>query len=350
MQIRYKAPQGAGKVELHDTATVSQLLDALKTKTGLADVTVKYGWPPKALGTHQYDTSLQELGLQRESLTIAPAANAFADATTSAASIPAAERSGEASQKTTDQKESPLCNPQSTATAQDNMGIKDQNISVSMPETGSTLVLRIMPDDNSCMFTAVGGALRGLPSAADNDYSAPELRRIVVSHIEANPEKYSEAILGKPSVAYCRNILQPDTWGGEIELAILSEIFSIEIDVIDVKTNTVYRIGEGNGYAMRCAVVYSNIHYDRLAEVFFEGQEEMDFDVTRWAVDGSDHIITNAKELCRILRDKHHYYTSTSDFVVRCDICQWIGQGQESVVRHVSQTGHQSITEIRDNP
>lgn len=207
-----------------------------------------------------------------------------------------------------------------------------------------------MPDDNSCMFTAVGGALRGLNSAvADKNYSAPELRRIVVSHIEANPEKYSAAILGKAPLAYCHNILQPDTWGGEIELAILSEIFAIEIDVIDVKTGTVYRIGEGNGYAQRCAVVYSNIHYDRLAEVFVEGQEEMDFDVTRWAVDGSDHIIAHAKELCRVLRDKHHYYTSTSDFVVRCDICQWIGQGQESVVRHVKETGHQSITEIKDN-
>lgn len=204
-----------------------------------------------------------------------------------------------------------------------------------------------MPDDNSCMFTAVGGALRGLRSAADKNYSAHELRRIVVDHILENPQKYSAAILGKQPAVYCRNMLQPDTWGGEIELAIISELFAIEISVVDVKTTNVWRVGEGNDYEMRCVIVYSNVHYDRLAEVFVEGQEEMDFDVTRWAVDGSDHVIAHAKELCRILRDEHHYFTSTSDFIVQCDICKWVGQGQDSVIKHVNQTGHQSITEIK---
>ncbi|XXH01171.1 hypothetical protein Hte_007524 [Hypoxylon texense] len=347
MQIRYKAPQGAGKVEIDDGATVSQLLDALKTSTGLADVTVKYGWPPKALEAHQFETSLQELGLQRESLTIAPVGNSATDASAAAAPIPTTEGSREPTQKTTDRGNASLSSTQPMATAQSSMGIKDQNISVPMPETNSTLVLRIMPDDNSCMFTAVGGALRGLQSAADKNYSAHELRRIVVDHIQANPDKYSAAILGKPVAAYCRNMLQPDTWGGEIELAILSELFAVEISVVDVKTTNVWRVGEGNGYEMRCVIVYSNVHYDRLAEVFVDGQEEMDFDVTRWAVDASDHVLAHAQELCRILRDQYHYFTSTSDFIVQCDICKWVGQGQESVIKHVNQTGHQSITEIK---
>ncbi|KAI1771594.1 OTU-domain-containing protein [Hypoxylon cercidicola] len=342
MQIRYKAPQGAGKVEVDEGATVGQLLDALKASTGFADVTVKYGWPPKSLEVHQYETSLQELGIQRESLTIAPVASSSANASATSGAIPAADGSREATQK----RES-LPGTQSMATAQAGAGIKDQNISVSMPETGSTLVLRIMPDDNSCMFTAVGGALRGLRSAADKNYSAHELRQIVVDHILEHQEKYSAAILGKQPAVYCRNMLQPDTWGGEIELAIISELFAIEISVVDVKTTNVWRVGEGNGYEMRCVIVYSNIHYDRLAEVFFEGQEEMDFDVTRWAVDSSDHVIAHAKELCRILRDQYHYFTSTSDFIVQCDVCKWVGQGQDSVIKHVDQTGHQSITEIK---
>ncbi|KAI0165058.1 OTU-domain-containing protein [Hypoxylon sp. FL1284] len=333
MQIRYKAPSGAGKVEMDDGATVSQLIDALKSGTGLADVTVKYGWPPKALDVSQHEASLQQLGLQRESLTIAPGP--------SATPASAADAPGSGQENTSNPGAPP------TAAAQGGGALMDQNISVSMPETGSSLVLRIMPDDNSCMFTAVGGALRGLRSAADQTYSAPELRRIVADHIREHPDKYSAAILGKQPAAYCRNMLQPDTWGGEIELAIISELFAIEISVVDVKTTNVWRVGEGNGYDMRCVIVYSNVHYDRLAEVFVEGQEEMDFDVTRWAVDSSEHVLAHAKELCRILRDEHHYFTSTSDFIVQCDICKWVGQGQDSVIKHVNQTGHQSITEIK---
>lgn len=94
-----------------------------------------------------------------------------------------------------------------------------------------------MPDDNSCLFTAVGGALRGLRSGADEYYSVDSLRRIVVDHIQANPERYTKVVLdNKPPHVYCRNMLQPDTWGGAIELDIISEVFQIEISSVSQDT------------------------------------------------------------------------------------------------------------------
>ncbi|KAI1501540.1 hypothetical protein F5X99DRAFT_382248 [Biscogniauxia marginata] len=324
MKIRYKAPSGGGTVELDDAATVAQLLDTLKSSTGFADVTVKYGWPPRALGTDQGDTTLQSLGLQRESLTVVPVENALAT------------------------ESQVVENAATPPPRQPPKSVKDQNISVPMPENNSSLVLRVMPDDNSCLFTAVGGALRGLEPYPDG-YTPETLRRMVVDHIRANPGKFNAVVLEMSPSEYCARMLRPDVWGGAIELGIISEIFRLEICAVDVKTGSVIRYGEGQ-HDMRCILVYSNIHYDRIAEIFVEGQEVMEFDVTRWpAGDGeSDHVLARAQELCRKLKDEHHYYTDTSDFVVMCNQCGWIGQGQKALAKHSLETGHSEISEIAD--
>ncbi|KAI1412674.1 OTU-domain-containing protein [Hypoxylon sp. FL1857] len=348
MKIRYRGPQGAGTVELPDDATVQDLISKFKDELGFTDVTVKYGWPLKAISAAQNNDSLKSLGLDRENLTVAAGAQetqqqAEAEATSTPATAsppaPAAPAPALAPEA--------LPGVQSSSQGQGSQGIKDQNISVFMPETGSSLVLRVMPDDNSCLFTAVGGALRGLRPGADENFQAPALRRLVVDHILANPEKYNAAVLEKSPETYCANMLKPDVWGGNIELSILSEVFAIEICVVDVKTGNVYNIGEGNNYEMRCVVVYSSVHYDRVAEIFVEGQEEMEFDVTRWAVDSSDHVIAHTKEMCALLK-KQHYYTDTSDFVVMCNTCGWIGQGQQAVAQHSMDTRHDDLREIKD--
>ncbi|KAI8957202.1 OTU-domain-containing protein [Daldinia sp. FL1419] len=340
MRIRFKAPSGGGTLELDDAATVAQLLGSLRSSTGFADVTVKYGWPPKALTPDQAQLEAQSLGLHRENLTVVPVGDSSSAQSPAPVPEPAA---------TANPPAAALPGLQSGREKSQSQGIKDQNISVAMPETGSTLVLRVMPDDNSCLFTAVGGALRGLRSDASENFTSDSLRRLVVEHIRSHPSKYSAVILGKSPSSYCANMLQPDTWGGEIELAIISEIFALEICVIDVKTGAVYRVGEGNGYAQRCVLVYSNVHYDRVAEIFVEGQEEMDFDVTRWAADeSSENIVKHAQEMCRKLRDEHHYYTDTSDFVIMCNECGWVGQGQKSLAKHAMSTGHSDISEIKD--
>lgn len=204
-----------------------------------------------------------------------------------------------------------------------------------------------MPDDNSCLFTAVGGALRGLQPSPEG-YTPDQLRRIIVDHIRDNPEKYSEAILGSSTERYCARMLRPDSWGGAIELGILSETFGLEICSVDVRTNNIFKFGEGQ-YDLRCVIIYSDIHYDRVAEVFVEDQEEMEFDVTRWAVDSSDHVLQHTKEMCRKLKEEHHYYTDTSGFVVMCNDCGWIGQGQKALAEHSLKTGHANISEIQDN-
>ncbi|CAJ2508944.1 Uu.00g139700.m01.CDS01 [Anthostomella pinea] len=59
MKLRYKAPSGGGSIVVDDHATVAQLFETLKSTTGFADVTVKYGWPPQALGLEEARPSVR---------------------------------------------------------------------------------------------------------------------------------------------------------------------------------------------------------------------------------------------------------------------------------------------------
>lgn len=85
-----------------------------------------------------------------------------------------------------------------------------------------------MPSDNSCLFTAFGGALK-------DQIPAQKLRGMMAEYIREHPEEYSAAVLGSPPSEYCRSIQEPDRWGGGIELSILSSIFDIQICTFDVQ-------------------------------------------------------------------------------------------------------------------
>ncbi|KAH9904579.1 OTU-domain-containing protein [Xylariomycetidae sp. FL2044] len=340
MRIRYRAPSGPSTLELHDTATVADLLDALKNATGYHDVTVKYGWPPRPIQPDQAGLQVQSLSLHRENLTVEPTESAAA----AAAPLAAAPTPSKPSKPAT-----------ATPTPSKGKNKQDKNFTVPIPETGSWLGLRVMPADNSCLFTAVGGALPPKdPASGPNTPAA--LRRLIVAHIEAHPEVYTRALLdGKPPLVYCQNMLDPDAWGGAIELRALSEIFGTEIVAVDVKDDFVLRHGEDRGWPARIVLVYSGDHYDRAVELMTPPDDDggggqydnPDVDITRWDVADSDHVIEAARKLARKLKAEH-YYMDAAGFVFSCNICGWVGRGERDVIRHATETGHTDTTEIPD--
>jgi hypothetical protein len=80
------------------------------------------------------------------------------------------------------------------------------------------------------MFTAVGGAI-GLENPSRT------LRNQVADYILNHPNEYNQAILGEDPQRYTTKMRRMDTWGGAIELSILSDIYNVEISSIDVKVN-----------------------------------------------------------------------------------------------------------------
>lgn len=115
---------------------------------------------------------------------------------------------------------------------------------------GSAVARRVVADDNSCLFSAVGYVQRGTRAAA------PQLRAIVADAVAADPARWHEAVLGKAPAAYSAWILGPKNWGGAIELSIFSRAFGREIAAFDVQTQRVDVYGQGEGYEERVMLIY----------------------------------------------------------------------------------------------
>lgn len=90
------------------------------------------------------------------------------------------------------------------------------------------------------------------------------MRKIIAECVAADPELYNEAILGKPNKDYCSWILKSDSWGGAIELSVLSHFYAIEIAVVDTINAVINRFGEDKEYPMRVFLIFDGIHYDPL--------------------------------------------------------------------------------------
>ncbi|KAF5380991.1 hypothetical protein D9615_004075 [Tricholomella constricta] len=202
---------------------------------------------------------------------------------------------------------------------------------------GGVLIHRIVPDDNSCLFSAVSLLFE---QSIDK---APEMRKIVAEGIRNSPEIYNEAILGMPPDKYIATILKPSTWGGAIELTILAAHYRTEIASIDVETGRIDQFAPPDGGAggMRCILVYSGIHYDAatlapMPEAPGEWHQAM-FPVT--SSDDQDAVMIAAKKLAAVLRGKKAY-TNTATFDLKCEVCGQGLKGEKDARAHAEQTGH----------
>ncbi|KAL6202359.1 hypothetical protein ACLB2K_026067 [Fragaria x ananassa] len=217
-----------------------------------------------------------------------------------------------------------------------------------------TVVRRVIPSDNSCLFNAVGYVM-------DHDkQKAPELRRIAFVDIElllfikhviaatvaSDPTKYSEAFLGKPNEEYCAWILNPEKWGGAIELSILADYYGREI-AYDIQTTRCDLYGQEKNYSERVMLIYDGLHYDALAMSPFEEAPE-EFDQTIFAVTNKTIGAVEGLTL-KLVKDQQskRSYTDTANFTLRCGVCQVGLIGQKEAVEHAKATSHVNFQEYR---
>ena len=123
----------------------------------------------------------------------------------------------------------------------------------TLESSGKAVVRRIVPDDNSCLFSSVAYCVgRGRMGAS-------EMRSLVAEAVVADPVQWNEVILDKEPSEYAAWILDMSKWGGSIELTILSQQLAVEISAFDVQTQRVDTYGEGSGYSKRILVVYDGM-------------------------------------------------------------------------------------------
>jgi len=101
------------------------------------------------------------------------------------------------------------------------------------------LTRRLVPPNNSCLFTAIDYVMNDAHGV--NLESAKPMRRIVSKLVSSNRVKFNEGFLGRTNSSYCAWILDDKNWGGAIEVSILAEHYSIEIDVVDAQSGRINR-------------------------------------------------------------------------------------------------------------
>ncbi|KAL6300140.1 OTU-domain-containing protein [Sparassis latifolia] len=213
----------------------------------------------------------------------------------------------------------------------------DSSMPDTVPVEGGYLVHRIVPDDNSCLFSSVALVFE---QSIDK---APLVRQIVANAIRKDLETWNEAILGRPREEYISTILKPTSWGGAIELTILASHYSTEISSVDVETGRIDHFTPPSNHDSRnrCILIYSGIHYDAVSIAPMLDVPD-DFHQTIMPVGDAgdnDPVLLAAKKLADKLRAKRAY-TNTATFDLRCQICQKGLKGEKEARAHASETGH----------
>lgn len=193
-----------------------------------------------------------------------------------------------------------------------------------------------VPADNSCLFYSVFYVFNGFL-----EYErAKELRRKIAMEVISDPDRFSTVFLGKTPDEYSAWIQSDTSWGGAIELSILSEIYATEIAAIDIKTTRLDIYGQDKMYSRRVYLVYDGIHYDPL---YFDPCDRQFPNQTLFTV-RDDNMLTKVIEFGEEA-NKARQYTDTANFSLICLNCQKKFKGQAEAQAHGKQTGHANFSE-----
>ncbi|KAM9184836.1 ubiquitin thioesterase OTU1 [Mergus octosetaceus] len=208
----------------------------------------------------------------------------------------------------------------------------------SVREAVPVLARRVVPADNSCLFTSVYYVVEG---GVYDPGCTPEMRSLIAQIVASDPESYCEAVLGKTNREYCDWIRREETWGGAIEVSILSKFYQCEICVVDTQTVRIDRFGEDAGYTKRVLLIYDGIHYDPLE------RRIPDSDVPPQTIFSTtdDVVLAQALELADEARRKRQF-TDVNRFTLRCMVCQKGLTGQVEAREHAKETGHTNFGEV----
>ncbi|KAK1925855.1 hypothetical protein DB88DRAFT_485387 [Papiliotrema laurentii] len=328
--VRLRHPRGVTTLDVEpETQTIEDLKVLIFSASEIppSEQDIKFGYPPKALT--QNDGPLSSIPITRGEQIIVtavpavPATNPVPEPRPAYTPAPSVKPMNDAiSAPSPPRPQTPL--------AENDIPLENAE-SVALPgRDAGFLQLRVVPDDNSCLFSSIAVVFEG------GIQGGKALRQVVADAIRNDPDNYPDVVLGQPRETYINKILHPDTWGGAIELSIFSKHYRTEISSFDVATGRCDRFGEGE-YDSRCILVYSGIHYDAVSLSPLPVSPPS-FHTTVFPVSDTS-IITAAEKLIAQLRARH-YYTDTATFDLKCGTCGVGLKGEKGAREHAMQTGH----------
>lgn len=208
----------------------------------------------------------------------------------------------------------------------------DTQIQSQINQSNGMLMRKVVPADNSCLFTSVECVMN---NGVVDLTVAPQMRELIAGVVMSDPTTYNEAFLGKSNSSYCKWIMNSESWGGAIEISILSLYYNIEIDVVDTQTGRIDRFGEDKNYSRRILVIYDGIHYDPLImEPLIPGDDLQSIFSTE-----DQNVLAQAMEIANEAKASRQF-TDVGKFTLRCLVCQKSLIGQREAQEHAKNTGH----------
>jgi ubiquitin thioesterase OTU1 len=267
---------------------------------------ISYGYPPKIVQPN-YSADINTIGIQNgDSINI----------------------------QAVDNYNNQLANISNNSNSSENKAYSSNSSNIqksNINSSGSVQPLKIhkIPDDNSCLFHAICYGLN------QNLTQSSSYREIVAGTILSNPTAYPKEFLeNKTPEEYAQLIMKPTTWGGQVELQVLSQYLNIQIAAIDIETGTLLLFNDNA--KQRIYLIYSGIHYDCLEDSSTRTQTQ--FSAT------NTEIKQRAEEAARIQR-KQGRFTNIRSFSLSCADCGQHFVGAAEASDHAKETRHQNFVE-----
>ncbi|XP_030572735.1 ubiquitin thioesterase OTU1 [Drosophila novamexicana] len=347
--VKLKSKKGQFIVnDLNENTTIAELKSRISQATEIKEpqLHVLVGFPPRPLDlSDQQQRNLRSIGIQSgETLIVeekaAPVANsATIEDDEALARRLQAEEDAEHLRQVTTSSNAELDSVDIVAHSSNGR----ESAPVSAPaEAGQNgdfngiLLKKVVPADNSCLFTSIRFVLNG---KVDNEGSEM-MRHIIAQEVAADPQQYNDAVLGKSNAEYCAWIQKADSWGGAIEVSILSNYYGIEIDVVDIQNAIINRFGEDKNFGLRVFLLFDGIHYDPLyMETSQSAAPATIFPVEELGVYQQAEQLANEAKSSR-------QFTNVDKFNLRCLQCDLLLVGQAQAQQHAKATGHANFGEI----
>lgn len=208
----------------------------------------------------------------------------------------------------------------------------DDDLRKQISQCEGILMRKVVPANNSCLFTSIDCVMNDGKVELS---SARQMRDLIAGVVMSDADTFNTAFLGKSNSDYCKWIMNEESWGGAIEISILSKYYNVEIDVVDTQSGRIDRFGEDQFYSKRVLVIYDGIHYDPLVlEPLVPGGNVTTIFSTQNAA-----ILAQAMELANEAKASRQY-TDVAKFSLRCLVCQKALTGQVAAQDHAKSTGH----------
>ncbi|EJS43921.1 yod1p [Saccharomyces arboricola H-6] len=295
MKLRVTGPGINQVITLKQDATVNDLIEHV----GIDVKTLRFGYPPQRINVQEDDAALRETQLDELGI-----------------------NSGEKIVLETSQSKERSSMPPPQPKPKRVLKSTEMSIGGSREDV---LSVHSVPDDNSCLFHAIAYNI----FKQDN---VRALREMVSKEISQNPIKFNDAILDKPNKEYAQWILRMESWGGAIEIGIISDALAVAIYVVDIDAVKIEKFNDEK-FDNFILILFNGIHYDSLTmngfKTVFDSKNQPE----------SDNVLTAALQLASNLKQTGYSF-NTHKAQIKCNICQMTFVGEREVARHAESTGH----------